>query len=270
MTFPRSLLFVPGNRTEMFEKAFAAGADAVIVDLEDSVPADQKAAARRALASLKPPAGWAGSLFARLNAHGTDEFGADVAVVRDSAAVGVILPKAERADQVRAAAHAFGRLQLILLVETPAGVMRAAELADSGVETVAGLAVGLEDYRAGIGVTALDPVLADFARATVVNAAAAARLVAIDAPELQVNDAERLRTSARRARGLGFRAKFAIHPSQVPIINDELSGGDDRSWAARVVEAYERATKDGRGAAALDGRMIDEATVKRARDILRK
>jgi citrate lyase subunit beta/citryl-CoA lyase len=189
---------------------------------------------------------------------------------------GVIQPKVERASDVRAVDQALAdrerpghSLSLILLLETPAGVLRVAALVDCGVRRVAALAFGAEDYRAGMGVDSLDPVSADFARATIANAAAAAHLPAIDAPYLQINDLDRLRTAARRARSLGFTSKFAIHPSQLPVIHEELGGGDDRAWAERVVQVYERAVGEGKGSVALEGRMIDAATMKRARDILK-
>ncbi|MSR07632.1 MAG: CoA ester lyase [Gemmatimonadetes bacterium] len=270
MTFPRSLLFVPANRAAMFAHAWESEAEAIVFDLEDSVPAGQKAAARDALTALRPPDGWARPIYVRLNACGTPHFEADVRAVARAPIAGVILPKVEHASDIQAADSALApSLSLILLVETPGGLLRLAELADCGVRRVAALAFGAEDYRAGLGVDALDPALGDFARASVVNAAAAAGVPAIDAPELQVNDADRLRTTTRRARALGFRARFAIHPSQVPVIHEEFAGGEDRAWALRAVEAYERAAGQGHGTVALDGRMIDEATMKRARDILR-
>lgn len=278
MTFPRSLLFVPANRTEMFARAWESGAEAVIFDLEDSVPAAQKGTARDALVALRPPNGWTRPTFVRLNAHETDDFDLDLRAAASTAfsLAGVILPKVERAAQVHAADKALSArersdqpLALVLLIETPGGVMRVAELADCGVKRVVAFAFGAEDYRAGMGVDALDPALADFARATVSNAAAAAGMPAIDAPLLQLDDPDRLRTAARRARALGFQAKFAIHPAQAAVIHEELGGGADRAWALRAVEAYERAARDGQGSVALDGRMIDEATMKRARDILK-
>ena len=276
MSFPRSLLFVPANRTAMFDHAWASGAEAVVFDLEDSVPADQKTVARQAVASLAPPATWNRPVFVRLNSHGAAGFDEDLRAAATAPIAGVILPKVGRAADVRAADAALATrerkghaLQLILLLETPAGVLRAAELADAGVRRVAAFAFGAEDYRAGIGVDALDPGLAEFARMSIVNAAAAAGVPAIDAPELRLNDEDRLRTAARRARSLGFKAKFAIHPSHVSIIHQEFAAGEDRAWAARVVEVYERAAGQGKGSVALDGRMIDEATVKRAKEILR-
>ena len=276
--FPRSLLFVPANRTEMLEHAWTSEAQAIVLDLEDSVPTAQKGAAREVLASLQPPAGWTHPIFVRLNASESADFDLDVGAAVDASVplAGVILPKVEHAVQVQGADRALaareqsGRpLALILLIETPGGVMRVSEIADSGVGRVAAFAFGAEDYRAGIGVDALDPALADFTRASVANAAAAAGVPAIDAPLLQIDDADRLRAATRHARALGFRAKFAIHPSQVAVIHEEFAGGDDRAWALRAVEAYERAAGEGKGSVALDGRMIDEATMKSARAILK-
>jgi citrate lyase subunit beta/citryl-CoA lyase len=277
MTFPKSLLFVPANRPGMIARAWESEADAIILDLEDAVPAAQKAAARGALAALSPPKGWTRPIFVRANAD-ENAFELDLSAAASTAIpfAGVILPKVEHVSQVRVAdklVTVYERpdkpLAMVLLIETPRGVMRAAELADSGVKRVVAFAFGAEDYRAGIGVDALDPTLGDWARATVRNAAAAAGVRAIEAPFLQFTDTDRLRAVARRARALGFQSMFAIHPAQVPVINEEFAGGADRAWALRVVDAYERAARDGHGSVGLDGRMIDEATMKRARDILK-
>jgi len=270
-SFPRSLLFVPAHQPRMLARAWHAGAEALVLDLEDSVPPDEKAAARAAVAALAPPDTWTGRVFARVNAWGLPEFADDARALAGSRIDGVVLPKSERADDVRQAAAALESAPaIVLLVETARGVVRAAELADSGIARLAGLAFGAEDYRASMdaGVSP-DPALFDFARIAVATAAVAAGVTAIDAPELDVADLDGLRAATCRARGLGFRAKFAIHPSQVPVIHEALGDRDaERAWAARVVEAYDRAAADGRGAAALDGRMIDRATVRRARAIL--
>ena len=276
--FPQSLLFVPANRAEMLAHAWESDASALVLDLEDSVPAGQKAAARDAVSSLRPPDGWARPIFVRLNSYGTPDFDADVLAAAAAPISGVMMPKVERADDVRAVdlvlaakQRADWPLTLILLIETPGGILHVAELADCGVKRVVAFAFGAEDYRAGIGVDLLDPALADFARTTVVNAAAAAHVPAIDSPLLHLSDDDGLRAATSHARALGFRAKFAIHPSQVSVINNEFTGGVDqlRVWAARAVAAYERAAADGRGSVALDGRMLDEATMRRARDILK-
>ncbi len=255
----------------MLARAWHAGAEALVLDLEDSVPAGEKAAARAAVATLAPPDTWTGRIFARVNAWSLPEFGEDARALAEARIDGVVLPKSERPDDARKAAAALGRTRaVVLLVETARGVVHAAELADSGIARLAGLAFGAEDFRASMDAgMSPDPALFDFARLAVATAAASAGVVAIDAPELDVGDLDGLRAATRRARGLGFRAKFAIHPSQVPVIHEALGDPDaERAWAARVVEAYDQAAADGRGAAALDGRMIDRATVRRARAIL--
>ena len=241
-----------------------------MLDLEDSVPAGEKTAARDALRSLEPPATWTGPLFVRVNAVDTPDFAEDAGAVDGSRIQGCVLPKAERVDAVRRAAALLGsQLSVILLIETARGVLHAGELADSGVADVVALAFGAEDYRASMDAgLSPDPMLFDFARLTVAAAAASAGVPAIDAPELDVSDLDRLRVATRRARGLGFRAKFAIHPSQIAPIHDALGDpGAERAWAARVVAAYDRAVAEGRGAASLDGRMIDAATLRRARNL---
>jgi citrate lyase beta subunit len=277
VTFPRSLLFVPAHRTAMFDRVWGSDAQGAVFDLEDSVPTDQKPAAREAVTALQIPKGWSRPVFVRLNGSDSADFDADIRAAASSPAAGVILPKVERAAQVRAADAAISArersghpLSLILLIETAGGVLRLPELVDAGVRRVAAFSFGAEDYRTSLGVDALDPVSGDFARIAISNAAAAARLPAIDAPYLRLDDAERMRAAARRARALGFHGKFAIHPSQVPVIHEEFATGEDRNWAQRVVEVYQRAVGEGKGAVAMDGRMIDEATVKRAREILGK
>lgn len=281
--FPRTLLFVPANRTDMFARAWESDAAALIFDLEDSVPEAHKAAARDALVSMKRPESWARPIFVRLNSFGTENFDLDLSAVTrmNTLVAGVMLPKVERAKQVLLANDAISEheravqsLALILLIETPAGVMRMAEIVDSGVRRVVALAFGAEDYRAGMRVDALAPALADFARATVSNAAAAAGIPAIDAPLLQIDNSDALSAATLHARALGFQSKFAIHPSQIGVIHDAfangaMAGGLDRAWALRASEAYERAVRDGQGSVALDGRMIDEATMKRVREVLK-
>ncbi|HKS05395.1 MAG TPA: CoA ester lyase [Gemmatimonadaceae bacterium] len=278
MNFPKSLLFVPANRIGMFPRAWESEAEAVIFDLEDSVLPANKAEAREVMAKASPPASWKRPVFVRVNPYGTDDFEHDLSAAHISAIsfAGVILPKVERVADVREAEKLVTvyektdkPLAMVLLIETPRGVTRAVELADCGVKRVAALAFGAEDYRAGMGVDVLDPALADFARSTVSNAAAAAGMHAIEAPMLKFDDPDRLRMTARHARALGFKSMFAIHPAQVTAINEEFGAGADRAWALRAVDAYERAARDGHGSAALDGQMIDEATMKRARDILK-
>ena len=281
-TFPRSLMFVPANRTHMFVRAFESEAHALIFDLEDAVPPSHKEAARDALLSVDPPATWTRPIFVRINAHDSGIFEEDLRAATNMRAsiAGIVLPKVESAAQVVAIDRAIASceapgqsLALILLIETPAGVMRVAEIADCGVQRVVALAFGAEDYRAGMRLDALAPSLANFARASVVNAAAAVGISAIDGPFLQFDAPEVLRAATLDARALGFHAKFAIHPVQLNVIHEAfadgaVAGGIDRAWALRAAEVYAQAERDGHGSVALDGRMIDEATMKRVREVL--
>lgn len=278
--FPRSFLFVPANRSRMIENAFRSSAEAVVLDLEDAVPPDQKAAARQVIAAIVPAAPKdREQLFVRVNAAGTAECDEDLRMAASVPLAGVVVPKVERPEDLRCvgetldrleAARGARRLAVIALLETPLGILRAADLAGAAPARVTALALGAEDYRAAMGVDLAEAGgLVDFARAMVATAAAAAGLPAIDTPEPDVRDLERLRRETQRARGFGFRAKFAVHPAQLPVIHDVLMPTSaQREWAERVVRAYEQAAAEGRGSVELDGRMIDAATARRARTLL--
>ncbi|HVC20613.1 MAG TPA: CoA ester lyase [Vicinamibacterales bacterium] len=274
----RSYLFVPGNRPKMIEHADRSAADLLVVDLEDAVPAAEKTAARQALeaaaGSLTAPAT---RVFVRINSG--PEQAADLHAVSRLAIAGLVVPKVEGPEDLARVDAWLDRLPdeaparrgaLIALIETPAGVLRAARLVEAAIPRLVALAFGAEDYRAAIGVADADgrPLL-DFARSTVATAAAAAHLAAIDSPTFDVHDLDRLREETGRARDFGFRAKFAIHPAQIPVIHEVLSPtAGERAWAQRVLDAYDEAARAGRGSAALDGRMIDTATVQRAQLLL--
>jgi citrate lyase beta subunit len=159
---------------------------------------------------------------------------------------------------------------LVLLLETPRGILRALDLAEAAGDCLHALAFGAEDLRAAMQV---DPAESDalvaFALPMIAAAAAAVAVPAIDSPELDITNEDRLRKRAAHARAVGFAAKFAIHPAQLPAIHDAFSAtAGQREWAERVSEAYERGKAAGRGSVRLDDRMIDAATLKRARDIL--
>jgi citrate lyase beta subunit len=279
--FPRSLLFVPANRPRMIEKALNSAADAIVVDLEDAVPQNDKASGRAELA--RTGAARSGPslarVFVRVNAIDTSWFEADVQAIGALPFGGVVVPKVERPDdlsrvQARLAHYragaGLGPLPLIALLETPLGILKAADLAVDRPAGLAALAFGAEDYRARMGVNAADADgLLDFARGMVSTAAAAAGVPAVDTPEVQFDDLDSLRRAAERARRFGFAAKFAIHPVQIPILHQVfVPRSAEREWAEKVLQAYRDAASAGRGAAALDGRMIDAATVVLAQGLL--
>jgi citrate lyase beta subunit len=262
----RSLLFAPGNDERKLEKALAAGADAVVADLEDAVPATEKEAARTVARRVLGGAATASLVAVRVNAAGTEHWGADLQAVADLELDALVLPKATP--------EAVGALgpdgpPVVAIVETALGVRHAYETAR--LPRVAALVLGAVDLGLELG---LEP-RADgqevlYARSRLVLESAAAGLRSpFDLMHVDTRDDEGLEAEARLARSLGFRGKACIHPAQVAIVNRVFSPtGEERERARRVVEAYERGLADGRGAVALDGEMIDLPVVERARRIL--
>jgi citrate lyase beta subunit len=262
----RSLLFAPGNDERKLEEALAAGADAVVADLEDAVPAAEKEAARTVARRVLGDAATASLVAMRVNAAGTEHWGADLQAVADLELDALVLPKATP--------EAVGALgpdgpPVVAIVETALGVRHAYETAR--LPRVAALVLGAVDLGLELG---LEP-RADgqevlYARSRLVLESAAAGLRSpFDLVHVDTRDDEGLEAEARLARSLGFRGKACIHPAQVAIVNRVFSPtGEERERARRVVEAYERGLADGRGAVALDGEMIDLPVVERARRIL--
>lgn len=272
----RSVLFVPGIRPDRFASAEAAGADAVVFDLEDSVEPSRKDDARRAIGkwfdeTARPAA--SSVRLVRVNAAKTSWFAADLAFVRDLTHVdGVVLPKAETADQVRAVAASASTTTsrpVIPLLETPRGVLNAAAIAAARA-TVPVLLFGAEDLTAELGVPRTvdgDELL--FARSQVVLAAASVGADAIDAVFTDIAATADLRRDAERARALGFHGKMAIHPSQIATIHEVFTpSAAELDHARRIVDAYDAALKDGTGVIRLDDKMVDAPVATRARKLL--
>ena len=262
----RSLLFAPGNDERKLEKALAAGADAVVADLEDAVPAGEKEAARTVAGRVLRGAATASLVAVRVNAAGSEHWEADLQAVADLELDALVLPKAIP-DAVRALGP--DGPPVIAIVETALGVRHAYETAR--LPRVAALVLGAVDLGLELG---LEP-RADgqevlYARSRLVLESAAAGLRSpFDLVHVDTRDDDGLEAEARLARSLGFRGKACIHPAQVAIVNRVFSPtAEERERARRVVEAYERGLADGRGAVALDGEMIDFPIVERARRIL--
>ena len=264
----------------MIEKAVASAADAVVIDLEDAVPENEKAIGRAELQQFARSCGQALSrVFVRINSVEARCFEDDVSVVAAFPFAGVVVPKVQGSGGLLRVRNSFasecraaGREPpgMIALHETPLGIINAASVARHPVTGLVALAFGAEDFSAGLGITASDaePVI-NFARAMLVTAAAAAGVPAIDAPDFEIRDLDRLRRHAKSARQFGFYSKFAIHPCQLPTLHEVFAPTvAEREWAEKVVQAYEETSAAGRGAANLDGRMIDSATVRVAQAIL--
>ncbi|POX68379.1 CoA ester lyase [Microbacterium sp. Ru50] len=268
-------LYAPADRPERFEKALDAGADAVIVDLEDAVAPSRKARARASLTEFAEA--WASrgaaapAVQVRVNARGARTHDEDVAAVADlPAAFGMRLPKTQSADDVAAVRAAAPGREIHALLESALAIERAFEIAQAGVASVA---VGEADLRAEIGVPAGregEPGLA-WSRARVVNAVAAAGLpLPLMAVWADVADVKGLEASCRVGRALGYAGRTAIHPRQIEVIRRVFTpDADEVERARRIVERVRTAAADGTGAFVLDdGTFIDIAMVKAAQRIL--
>jgi citrate lyase subunit beta/citryl-CoA lyase len=263
----RSFLFTPGNDARKLERALTAGADAVVVDLEDAVAAGDKDAARTLAASALDAAGKDSSLrLVRVNAAGTPWVAEDVAALAGLELDGVVLPKAT-ATAV-AAVEPLG-VPVVAIVETPLGLRAAYELASS--PSVAALMLGAVDLGLALGLEQrADGLELLHARSSlVVDAAAAGLRGPVDRVWTSIGDDEGLAEDCAVGRSLGYRGKACIHPTQVTIVNESFAPTLDEITRARdVVAAYDAAAADGRGVVALDGEMIDLPVVERARRLL--
>ncbi len=258
----RSYLFVPGNRPERFEKARQSGADAVILDLEDAVQSTQKDLAREAVASWLAPAR---PVYVRINGMGTLWFERDLEVVGLPGVLGVVLPKAERPEQVaEVVAHLTGEAGVVPLVETALGIWNARALAQA--PRVERLAFGAVDFQLNMGISGEQEELL-YARSRLVLASRVASILPpVDGVTMALDDLTRLQEDVARARRLGFGGKLCIHPRQVETINLGFVPTEaELAWASRVLEAARTA---GAGALRLDGELIDRPVIERVRSIL--
>lgn len=268
MTHPvvRSALFVPASRAERIPKALAAGADAVIVDLEDAVEHLAKASARESLCDFlgtNPRA----RLWVRINDASTPWHDDDLKACRGKPGVaGILLPKAESLAQVRHVVQAG--LPVIPILETAQGILNAGEVA--ATPGVARLAFGSLDYGLDMGLTPDTPgaeTVLDQARVQVLLHSRAAGLApALDGVFPGVQDQAGLARAAGRAQQMGFGGMLCIHPAQVAVIHAAfVPARQELEWARRVVAAHRDTAA---GTFMLDGKMVDAPVIARARLVL--
>ena len=273
LALARTFLFVPADRPERHARALATGTGGVIVDLEDAVAPERKVSAREGLlASFRAlPDADRQRLLVRINASGTpwhdDDRKAVAAWVAQGLIAGVVLPKAERADDLRLLAEAIGPKGLLVpLIESAAGLAAVDELA--AVPRVLRLAFGNLDFQADVGL-ACDADEAELVpvRLALLLATRRAGLPApIDGVTADWRDTQRLAIDTARARRGGFGAKLCIHPDQVAPVYAALSpSADELAWARRVIDAIGSA---GGGVVSLDGRMVDAPVVRLAERLL--
>lgn len=277
----RSLMFVPGAKTRLLEKARTAAADAVILDLEDGVAPDAKTEARVLIRQALDAGPFAPQVIVRINGWSGGLAQDDLEATLPGGGVEAIcLPKAEDPVEVQALSRWLdgwevkqglrsGSLGVLLMIETALGVLRAFELAQSSPR-VQVLCLGGEDLSRDLGAmrTREGQELA-YARAHLVVAARAAGVLAIDTVYTDLQDEAGLRAEAIQARRLGYSGQLLIHPNQIePVHQAWAPSPAEVEWARRVLAAFEEATARGDGVVALDGKMIDAPVVARARELL--
>jgi citrate lyase subunit beta / citryl-CoA lyase len=270
----RSLLFVPGDRPERFAKAAASGADALILDLEDSVTPERKAAAREAVEAYldpsRPGEDRQPATLVRVNPIDSPEHAADLALLRTLRPAGVVLPKAEGAASVSALGTDLPVLPIA--TETPAAIFQLGTYADVAYRLL-GLTWGAEDLPAAIGASTSREADGrytapyELARSLTLFGAHAAGVAAIETVFPGFRELDALAAYAARGRRDGFTGMMAIHPAQVPVLNAAFTPSPDEvTQARRVVELF--AANPGAGALQLDGRMVDAPHLKAARRLL--
>ncbi len=264
---------MPANVERFVRKAPETGADAVVLDLEDSVPESAKADARVRLrwAAEEIRSRSSKLLAVRVNSVNTSHFPEDVRAAADAGIEVVILPKCHGPEDIvrvrKVASEANASFKIIALIESPRGVLAADAIASE--EGVVGLAFGRYDFALSMGMLPSSSPNVFVPRSIVAIAAKANGLFAIDTPYASLNDLEGLRAEALEARALGYDGKFAVHPSQVPVINDVFSPSEeDVRWAEEVIEVLDKAREVGRASAELRGTMVDEVHYRIAKRIL--
>ena len=284
----RSLLFVPGDSERKQTKALTSGADALILDLEDSVAEAQLPAARaQVLAFLKANSGPPGlQRWVRVNSPSSGKLADDLSAVIGGRPDGVVLPKVSAAREVAEVGKTLATLEsregiaaasiriVVIATETPQALLNLAGYGEGAAgPRLAGLTWGMEDLSAALGVTektekdgSLVPVL-ELARSLCLVAAGAAGVQAIDGVQADFRDTAGLTREAARGRRDGFTAKLAIHPDQVPVINAAFTPSTaEVEHAKRVVAAF--AANPTAGVTSLDGRMLDRPHLILAQRVL--
>ena len=272
----RSLLFVPGDRPDRMEKALGSGADALILDLEDSVAPAAKPEARRQVAAFVSANNQA-RLWVRINPIDGPEADKDLQAVLSAHPDGIVLPKAEGGASVAELSrrlaergNATARI-LAIATETPAAIFGLGTY--GGHKRLAGLTWGAEDLPAAIGAATSREEDGSFtapyeiARSLCLFGAAAAGVAPIETVYPAFRDLDGLAAYAGRARRDGFTGMMAIHPAQVPVINDAFTPSEAELEHARaVVAAFE--AQPNAGALSLDGRMIDRPHLVQAQRLI--
>lgn len=281
MEILRSLIFVPGNRANMLERALGFDADIIMVDLEDSVPPAERVPARGVAKEWVPKLRQAGKrVMVRANSLDTGLTQDELAAVISDNLYGVSVGKTESVWDLQeidriispleaAAGLEPGQIKLIPWIESARAMVNVNAMA-TALPRIAAIAFGAEDFTNDMGIRRTDDGEEVYhARAAVAISARAAGIASLDSPYVAFRNPEGLKKDAGIARQMGYSGKFAIHPAQIETINDVFSPQpEDVAYARRVMAAWHEAEANGRGSLDLDGKMVDVPVVKRAQNLL--
>jgi citrate lyase subunit beta-like protein len=274
---------MPGDDRRKIEKATTLGVDCVCMDMEDGVAITHKAEARAVIAQAMKDLDFGKSeRCIRINSVGSGFEKYDLAAAVATNPDAVVVPKIETAQQLRsiseyiemyelASKMEIGTIRMLIGVETARGILNLKEISEADRRLEA-IIFGAEDYAASVGATRTkESTEVLYARSAVVTACAANELQAIDMVYIDFRDMEGLRAEADQGAQLGFSGKQIIHPNQVAPVQEAFTpSGEAIEYAQRVVATFAASQKEGRGAFALDGRMIDMPLLKNAQKVLER
>lgn len=277
----RALLYMPGDDRHKIEKATTLGVDCICMDMEDGVAVSRKAEARAVIAqAMKELIFGESERCIRINSIGSGFEVYDLAAALATDPDSIVVPKVESAEQVKwvsehmmkyeeTSAHEIGDVRLLVGVETAKGILNLREIAEADPRLEA-IIFGAEDYAASIGARRTkEATEVLYARQAVVAACAANDLQAIDMVYIDFRDQAGLRQEAEQGVTFGFSGKQIIHPNQVPAVQEAFTPSDEAiRYAVRVIETFDESQKEGKGAYALDGKMIDMPLLKNAHHVL--
>lgn len=276
MSVFRSFLFAPGNHPRRVEKALSLDADATILDLEDACPIAEKVATRAVVvAAYQRPRRARG--YVRVNAMSTEWGYGDIVAVVQKGVDGIVLPKLETVDEIRAAdwlvanlererGLARGAIDVVPIIETGKGLANIRAICAAGTR-LKRIAFGAGDFTLDMSITwtRSEAELLPYRAECVLASRAGGIEPPIDTVWVDLKDPEGFRQSVVQIKGLGFQGKMCIYPDQVPVVNELLApSAAEVAWSRRVVAAFAEAEKAGSASIQLDGKFIDYPIVYRA------
>lgn len=277
----RAILYMPGDDLRKIQKAAASGVDCACLDMEDGVALNRKAEARATIVQALQTVDFGQTeRLARINAVGSGFEADDLSTVLPARPDGIVIPKVEYAEQIQFVSQSItsyeelygwpvGGIPIIVVVESARGIVNLAQIAAADAR-LEGIIFGAEDFAGDIGATRTPEGWEVFyARSAVVTHAAAFGLQAIDMVYIDFKDTQGLRREALEGARMAFSGKQIIHPNQIEPVQEAFTPSDEAiAYARRVKQAFDENQAIGKGAFALDGKMIDAPILKAAEKVL--